>query len=102
MDLSLPALIAIGTLLAALILFGLRRGGPRDLLRPPPGLGRGATGPAPPPPSGSGEWPAALPADVEADVRALLGQSRKLEAIRIVRAATGMGLGEAKEFVERM
>ena len=101
MDLSLPVLITIGVVLAALILLGLRRGGPRDLVRPPRGLGRGTPRPAPPP-VGGGEWPAALPADVEAEVRLLLGQDRKLEAVKLVRAVTGLGLGEAKEFVERM
>jgi hypothetical protein len=103
-DLPLPVWIAIGVVLGMLILFGLRRGGPRDLVQPPQGLGQGAPRRASPPPpaDGGGEWSGALPADVEAEVRLLLGQGNKIEAIKIVRAATRMGLGEAKELVERM
>ncbi|MEZ4651089.1 MAG: ribosomal protein L7/L12 [Candidatus Eisenbacteria bacterium] len=48
---------------------------------------------APPPPP---------PADVEARVRALLAQKKKIEAIKLYREATGCGLKEAKEAVEAL
>lgn len=41
-------------------------------------------------------------ADVERQVRELLGQGRKIEAIKIYREATGLGLKEAKDAVEAM
>jgi large subunit ribosomal protein L7/L12 len=53
-------------------------------------------------------WPAAappasgLPADLDAQVRAMLGAGRKIEAIKLVRDTTRMGLAEAKNLVERM
>ncbi len=43
-----------------------------------------------------------LPPQVEQEARRLVDQGRKLEAIRLVRGGTGMGLKEAKELVERL
>ena len=48
---------------------------------------------------------AALPtrsAEIEAQARALLADGNKIEAIKLVREATGLGLKEAKDFVERL
>jgi ribosomal protein L7/L12 len=39
---------------------------------------------------------------LEADVRSLLTQNRKIEAIKIYRERTGVGLAEAKDAVERL
>ena len=96
---SIPVLAAIVAVVLVAMLFALRRGGPRDLIRPPPGLGRDGRARSAPPPSMRA---AVLPADVEAEVLALLGAGRKIDAIKLVRAATGLGLGEAKDLVERM
>jgi len=45
---------------------------------------------------------AALTPEIEDKVRRLLGARKKIEAIRVVREATGMGLKDAKEYVERL
>jgi ribosomal protein L7/L12 len=41
-------------------------------------------------------------AELEQQAKALLAQGNKIEAIKLVREATGMGLKEAKDFVERL
>ena len=90
MYLSVPVLAAIG--FAFLVLAALawrRRGGERDLIAPPR-VRRDAM------PVGD------LPPDIAAEVRALSTAGRKIEAIKRVRAATGLGLAEAKALVERM
>lgn len=38
----------------------------------------------------------------EGEVRALLGGGQKIEAIKLVRERTGMGLKEAKDYVDRL
>ena len=40
--------------------------------------------------------------DAEAEARHHLAKGRKIEAIKAVRDKTGMGLKEAKEYVERL
>lgn len=45
---------------------------------------------------------APLTGDVAADARALLGQGKKLEAIKRVRELSGLGLKEAKEYVDAL
>jgi len=42
-----------------------------------------------------------LRTEVHAEVQSLLSQRRKIEAIRLVREHTGLGLKEAKDYVER-
>src|SRR4051812_39795036 len=42
------------------------------------------------------------PAALEATVRSLLSQGRKIEAIKVYRGETGVGLAEAKNAVERL
>ena len=44
----------------------------------------------------------ALTMDVEADARALLAAGHKIEAVKRVRELTGMGLKEAKDYVETL
>lgn len=68
----------------------LRRGGDRDLLAPPPGLR------ASPPPRTA----AALAAGVEGEVQALLARGNKIAAVKLVREAYVLSLGEAKALVE--
>jgi hypothetical protein len=41
-----------------------------------------------------------LPGSADAQVRALLQERRKIEAIKVCRESTGLGLKEAKERVE--
>lgn len=43
----------------------------------------------------------AIEAEVIAELRALMGAGKKIEAIKRVREVTGLGLKEAKDFVER-
>jgi hypothetical protein len=59
-----------------------RESRPRDLTGPPPAR--------------------ALAGDDAGDVRALLARGDKIEAIKLVREKTGIGLKEAKDLVERM
>jgi hypothetical protein len=106
MYLPVPVLVAIGLAFLVLILLAFRRrSGPRDLMAPPPSPGTFAPPPGTPP---SRSWPAGavpvggLPPELEAEVRRLLAAGNKIEAIKQVRAATHLGLAEAKDMVERM
>ncbi|HEY5710669.1 MAG TPA: ribosomal protein L7/L12 [Allosphingosinicella sp.] len=100
MYLPVPVLAAIG--LAFLILVFLafrRRGGDRDLMAPP------RLGTAPPPmatPLPGTPLTGSVPPELEAEVRRLVAAGNKIEAIKQLRAATGLGLRETKEMVERM
>ncbi|HEY5723537.1 MAG TPA: ribosomal protein L7/L12 [Allosphingosinicella sp.] len=96
MYVPLPVLAAIGISFLALLLLALRRrSGDRDLIAPP----RSAQPPAWP----SGALPiGTAPPELEAELRALLAGGRKIEAIKRVRAVTGLGLAEAKDMIERM
>lgn len=87
MFIPIPVLIVAG--LAFLVLLVLAG---RPARRPDPLLGaRPAARPAPTP---------LPPTDVEAEARMLVAAGRKIEAIKLVRDATGMGLKQAKDFVE--
>lgn len=45
---------------------------------------------------------AALTPEIEDRIRQLLGARKKIEAIKLVRETTGMGLKQSKEYVERL
>jgi len=96
MYVPVPVLAAIGIAFLALLLIALRRrSGERDLIAPPR--------PAPPSARPAGAAPIGdAPPELAAEVRALLAAGSKIEAIKLVRAATGLGLAEAKDMVERM
>lgn len=100
MFIPLPVLGLLG--LVALVLLYLafrRRGGTSDLIAPP----RGAALPEPMPGWSLRAAPGdLLPDEIEAQVRALVAAGEKLEAIKLIRAETGLGLSEAKSLVERM
>jgi hypothetical protein len=84
MYIPLPILLALGAAFLVLLALALRgSGGRRDLLRPP----------AP-------QNPVRLPTDTERQVRALIVQGKKIEAIRLVRAAARVDLKGAKQAVE--
>ena len=97
MDLPLPWIAAGVVVLAVLLWLVFRRGGERDLIAPPPSM-RAAPRPAPPPVAEAAALPE--PVDLETQVRALLATGRKIEAIKRAREATGLGLAEAKDWVE--
>ena len=93
-----PVLIAIGVAFFALLVIAVKRGGGgRDLMAPP----AVETYRAPPPPLA---WDprAPLPPEVEAELRALVREGRKIEAVKRVRETTGLGLKEALDLVERL
>lgn len=46
--------------------------------------------------------PLVLPFEVKSELHALLGQGNKIAAIKLVRQHTGLGLKEAKEYVEAL
>jgi len=105
------AVAAATIAVAVLILLLMRRGSADrrgDLLGPPPSAAKGRPSPPPPTAPPVREWPeGAAPigdlADrVAAEARQLLAQDRKIEAIKLVRAATRWDLRTAKEFVERL
>jgi large subunit ribosomal protein L7/L12 len=96
MYVSMPVLAAIA--IAFLVLLALavrRRSGERDLIAPP-------RAEAWPRSRGAAAGNASLTPELEAEVRALNSAGRKIEAIKRLRAATGLGLAEAKALVERM
>lgn len=90
MTLSIPVLVLLGVAMLGLG-FVLGRSGRsrRDLLRPPPSM------PALP-------RRAAAPAGLEDEIRVYLAQGNKIMAIKHARGVTGMGLKEAKDFVEEI
>jgi hypothetical protein len=104
MNVPLPVLVAIGALVVLLAWLALvRRGRSRDLIAPPPALdARPAAVPARPAAPRAAPGAIELPPEVEAEVRALLGARRKIEAIKLARANCRSSLKDAKEFVERM
>lgn len=62
-----------------------------SLMRPPPAFTAS-------PPVG----PASLAPDVMQQVQSLIAANRKIDAIKLVRESTGLGLKEAKDFVETL
>lgn len=89
MYIPVPLLIGFG--LAFLVLLAIAmagRGGEarRDLIRPPAPAAPGA----------------ALLPSLEAQVRTLMAERRKIDAIRLIREQTGLDLKSAKEAAERM
>ena len=100
MFIPVPVLIAIGVALLLLVGWALRSSRGRDPLM---GGGRAPAYRAPVAASTvSGEPAASLPPEVEELVRALLTAGRKIEAIKLVREASHLGLKEAKDLVESM
>ena len=100
MFIPLPVLAGAAIVVLVLVLLAFRRRSSRDLVEPPK-------------PNYAGYRPAAssalppvdateLPPHVAAEIRLLLSRGNKIEAIKVVRAATHLGLAEAKELVERM
>ena len=97
MYLPLPVLAALGLIfLVLLVLLLRRRSGDRDLMAPP----RHSELPGGRP--GHADLGVDLPPEVESEARALLRAGNKIEAIKLVREATRLGLAEAKQLVERM
>ena len=80
--------LAVGLLIGLLLARFLRGGGRRDLTAPPP---------ARPPLRRVGDERI----DDE-EIRELIRQNRKIEAIKLMREKTGLGLAEAKDAVEAM
>jgi large subunit ribosomal protein L7/L12 len=96
---AIPVALVLGSLA-----FGLaRRRGDRDLIAPPRDLGAtAAAAPARTVPPAAPGGPMSLPPEVEAEVRALIAQGMKINAIKRVREVTRSGLKEAMDFVEQM
>jgi len=102
MFIPIPVLIAIGVAFLLLLAFALRSSRGRDPLmgggqvpryRPSPAALKATAAAAPVLP---------LPPDVEHQVRALLAAGRKIEAIKLARDVTHLGLKETKDLVELM
>lgn len=98
MYLSTPVLAAIGIAFFTLLFFAFRRRGEGGDLMGPPRTGGPASFSAPPAaPAGGGLTP-----EIEQQVRALLAAGQKINAVKLMRQATGLGLKEAVDAVERM
>jgi len=110
MFVPMPVLIVIGVAVLLLVGWALRASRGRDPLMGGQAPVMGGQAPArrapvaatavPGPVSGAAA--AVLPPEVEEIVRALLTDGRKIEAIKLVREATHIGLKEAKDLVESM
>ena len=105
MYVPVTVLAALGIAFLILTLLALRRrSGERDLIAPPRPGPLAPTSRALSPSA----WPAGaapigdVPAELQRELRELVAAGRKIEAIKLVRAATGLGLAEAKDLVERM
>ena len=97
MHVPLPVLATMAILFLVLVILAVRRRRPaRDLIDPPrfAHLGPVAARPV--------AATADLPAGVLEEVRLLISQNRKIEAIKRVREVTHLGLTEAKDLVERL
>lgn len=96
MYVPLPILIALAIIVPLLALAAFRRRAARDpLMGAPP-----ASPPRAPSPGASPPAPAAPHGDLAARVLPLIGAGKKIDAIKLVRDQTGMGLKEAKDFVD--
>ena len=94
MHVPLPVLAAAAFLFLVLAVLAVRRRAPaRDLIDPPR---FSVTGSRPLAPT------ADLPAETLEEVRLLISQKKKIEAIKRVREVTHLGLTEARELVERL
>ena len=106
MYVPVPVMAVVGIAIMILVLIAWRRRGiDRDLMAPPPFGGPAPLPRAEPPqawPAGAAPIGGALPDEIAGQVRALNAAGRKIEAIKLVRAATGLGLAEAKDLAERM
>lgn len=96
MFVPIPILVAIGVALLALVLFLLRSNRRHETL-----MGEEKARRYSPPEAAP---PAVVPMSPEAEqrVRALLAAGRKIEAVRVAREATLLGLGDAKALVESL
>jgi len=103
MFIPMPVLIVIGLAVLLLVGWALRASHGSDPLMGGQAPARRAPVAATAVPGALSGAPAAvLPPEVEEIVRALLTDGRKIEAIKLVREATHIGLKEAKDLVESM
>ncbi|MFA6113665.1 MAG: ribosomal protein L7/L12 [Sphingomonas sp.] len=101
MFIPVPVLIAIGVVFLVVLALALRSGRGRDPLM---GGARAPAYRAPPVARGTPiDAPTtSLPPEVEEQVRALLSAGRKIDAIKLARDATHLGLKETKDLVESL
>jgi len=100
MFVPLPIVIVIGLIVLAMIVVIIRLSRRRDPL-----LGDAPPAFRSPPPVRTGATVApttTLPPEVELQVRALVDGGRTIEAIKLVRDVTRLGLKESKELVESL
>jgi large subunit ribosomal protein L7/L12 len=87
-------LFALGFLCGAGLILALRRGGGRDLTGPPRTLSQ---------PNAAQTIVTVRTETIDDDeIRELIRQNRKIEAIKRLRDATGLGLKEAKDAVDAL
>lgn len=87
-------LFALGFLCGAGLVLALRRGGGRDLTGPPRTLSQ--------PNAAKTVVTVRTETIDDEEIRELVRQNRKIEAIKRLRDATGLGLKEAKDAVEAL
>ena len=98
MYIPLPLLIGIGIAVVALILFLRRTSGEAQRRNELMGIDADHFSRGVP----SATSLAALTPEIETEIRRLLAGRKKIEAIKLARETTGMGLKEAKDYVERL
>ncbi len=101
MFVPIPVLIAIGVVFLLLLAFALRPSRGRDSLMGNGQVPRYRLGQTEPKVSLAAPV-VALPPEVEQQVRALLAAGRKIEAIKLAREVTHLGLRDAKDLVESL
>jgi hypothetical protein len=101
MFVPVPVLIAAGVIFLVLLALALRSSRSRDPLM---GGGQAPVYRAPPavPRLPAEALATSLPPEVEEQVRALLAAGRKIDAIKLARDATHLGLKETKDLVESL
>lgn len=100
-------LVAIVAFVAILVGFFLGRKGGGNVVQvpsmpgppPAPAPSQPPSRPLPPRPGRKAPLPGA-PADWEAEARGLAATGQKIQAIKVVREATGLGLKESKDLVD--
>ena len=99
MFLPVWAIILLGVGWLGFLWLLVRRDGGGDLSRPPATLPRPAAPAFTLPPAPGRE---ALPPELVAELRQLVAQGQKIHALKRLRELTHCGLGEAKDWVERL
>jgi large subunit ribosomal protein L7/L12 len=102
MFVPIPVLIAIGVVFLVVLAFALRSSRGRDPLMGGGQVPRYRPSPTAPKVTATAAPVLPLPPEVEEQVRALLAAGRKIDAIKLARDVTHLGLKDTKDLVESL